>query len=781
MITDWLVDHRRILVGAVLLVSVLMIPLVLRMEMDRTLKSAYVTSSPAYFIYQDFLEVFGNDEFVLVAIKNKKRADDPAVLKALEAMTTKLDGLPEILRVLSLTNFKVAQNRNGLLGFYPLMRKKGDQMNLPPREDLVGIRKALPLTDFLLSKDMKTVGIMVLIKDRWKFDPKMGDIQQSIANVVSDNLPEGSEFRLIGAPVIREHVQGITLRTAVIFGIVCTIIIALVSLYIFKSLRVAAIATAVVGLAVHWIIALMSLVGIPLNSTTSLSFGLVLVVSLAAVVHIVTHYYKASETIEDQVEAVKESLRVVGRPALMCSITTSIAFATIMVSSIPMVRQLGLIMSLGVLLAFVLSVILTPACLIALKPVDQRTRARMSKDVVTWVFERMESFVFRHYRFCAWAGIVFAAFMIAGSPLIRIDTQILRLFVDSSPVLADIRFAEDNLTSVHALELVVEKKPGAFKKPGAWKEIPELQRRLKAIPEVVGVDSPLPFFEYIHGLLLGSKDKELLSDKRFLTQVRQVIGLNSEGKKLRNKYMDRECGKIHLTVRINNDGSQPMGDIISKVERAANRAVKGSGKVTVTGELVVFSAQASEVVDSQVYSLILAFTAITLMMMIQFRSWILGLLSLIPNLLPIAVIFGVMGWLGVSLDNVTVFAATIAIGLSVDDTIHYLTQLKRDMSAPHEGEPNIERSLRQAYQTSAKALISTTLTLFFGFMALSLTPTQPAIYFGFLGSSAIMAALLGDLVVMPAVILTFKPIKRLVNREIAARNAGPPSPQEAGA
>jgi hypothetical protein len=174
-------------------------------------------------------------------------------------------------------------------------------------------------------------------------------------------------------------------------------------------------------------------------------------------------------------------------------------------------------------------------------------------------------------------------------------------------------------------------------------------------------------------------------------------------------------------------------------------------------------------VSSQVSSLALAFTAITIIMIIQFKSLVLGFLSLIPNLLPIVVIFGVMGWSGIALDNVTVFAATIAIGLSVDDTIHYLTQLRRDIIRSRGGERSIADCLSAAYHESAKALISTSSALFFGFLVLSLTPTLPAVYFGFLGASAILAALLGDLVFMPSFILAFQSVKNVVNKEIAGK------------
>jgi predicted RND superfamily exporter protein len=768
MITDSLVRYRWIFVSLVVLISIAIVPKVREMSLDRTLKSAYVTHSPAYYVYKYFIEVFGNDEFVLVVIKNKKKARDPAVLRALNQITKEIESFPEISKVISLTNLKMLRMGKQGLGSEPVVRKEGQDLRLPDDRQLQRMKTALPMSGFLISPDMKTIGIMIQINDRWKFDPKMADIQKKIATAVRDNLPEGSEFRMLGAPVIREAVQEITLRTAIIFGVLCTIIIALVSLYIFKSFRVAGIALAVVGLAVHWIVGLMSLLGIQLNSTTSLSFGLVLVVSVATVVHIVTHYYHAAKETDDRVEAVKKALRVVGRPALMCSVTTSIAFATIMVSSIPMVFQLGLIMSLGVLLAFVLSIILTPTFLIVLKPVDKRTQERMDRDWVALIFDRMKGYVFTHYRFCAFAGIGVTLFMIAGAPLIEKDTQILGLFVKSSSVLADIRFAEENLSPIHAVEVVVEGHEKTFKDTTPWKRLAELNRRLLEIPQVVSVDSPLPMFEYINDQLAapGKKAGDLLSNPALLLDVWTVMNFSAEGKKLLRKYLDKKFSRLHISVRIKNTEGVPIGTTINAIQKAVSDVMQGFNKVIVTGELVVFSDQASEVVKSQVLSLILAFSAITLMMMIQFRSYILGLLSLIPNLLPIAVIFGVMGWLGIALDNVTVFAATIAIGLSVDDTIHYLTHLRRNMISSRGEETDIETSLSSAYDSTAKALISTSLTLFFGFLVLSLTPTKPAIDFGLLGAAAILAALLGDLVFMPAVVLTFKKIKNLVENEI---------------
>lgn len=783
-ITPKLVDRRRILVTVIALISIALVPLVLRITLDRTLKSAYVTSSPAYALYRNYLKVFGDDEFLLVAIKNKKGADDPTLLEALKTITSKLEAFPEVAQVVSLSGLKLFRERKGVFGNYPLVEERSGELRLLDARELDRITKALPVTRFLLSPDRLTVGIMIRLHDQWRFHPDLGKLEERIRRTVGESLPSGAEFRMTGAALIRDQVQHITVRTAIIYGVLCTLVVVLATLYIFKSFSVAFITLGVIGVSIEWVLGLMAALGIPLNSTTSLIFGLVLVISVATVIHIVTHYYESSQVIEDRLEAVRHAMAVVGRPCIMCALTTSVAFSTIMVSTIPMVQQLGFVMAVGVLISFVLAMVLTPAFLIALKPVDQRTQTKISQDWVSWIFLGLERFVFRRYRLCALGSIVFTVLMFAGAPLIKIDTQILRLFVDSSPVLADIRFVGENLAPIRSLELVTAAEDGTFKQPETWSKVEQMERRLAEIPEVDSVDSPLPLFRYVHTLMSqkGADQRKLFTEPGIIAQMVQVIAMNAEGRQLIRHYFNPTLGSLHLSVRIKHSADTPMGDIIDKIQSVGDEAAKGWGKVSVTGEQAVFAAQASEVVDSQVQSLILAFTAVTLLMMILLRSVVLGLVSLIPNIPPVAVIFGMMGWLGIPLDNVTVFAAAIAIGLAVDDTIHYLTQLKREMLYGDSTDLSVEECIGRTYQSTARAMISTSITLFAGFLMLAVTPTKPAIYFGFLGAGAIVTAMLADLLFLPSVILSCSGIREVIKKKMEAerKETVPEEPRGAG-
>jgi hypothetical protein len=160
----------------------------------------------------------------------------------------------------------------------------------------------------------------------------------------------------------------------------------------------------------------------------------------------------------------------------------------------------------------------------------------------------------------------------------------------------------------------------------------------------------------------------------------------------------------------------------------------------------------------------------SMLLTIQFRSLALGIMSLLPQILPQAVIFGTMGWLGIPLDQVTVFTASISIGLTVDNTVHYLTHLKRQMQAST-GDPDVPKCLAAAYDVTARAMISNHAVIFFGFAMLLISPYQPVIYLGALGTLAIMFSLIGDLVFVPSAILASSRFRRLLTRELMVKRS----------
>lgn len=771
--SDFLVNYRKPLVGLVVVITVVLSFFVPRLEMDPSLKSVLVTTSPAYFEYEKFLNVFEDEEFVVVAIKSKLSVTDQSFLTALTSVTNEISKLDNVDQVLSITNLRFFQKKGETFGNYHFVRTEKGLLSVPEQSEIEKIRRALPLLDLLLSPSLRTVGLLVRIEDRSKFDlPATQKIVSATNTLIKKYIPEGSESKVVGMAILRQAILDYSIKTALIFGILCTLICTIVTVYIFKSAKVTLVTMFILGICVLWVLGLMVIVGIPLNASTSLSFGLILITSLEIVIHMVARFNQFLQIVGDRVQAVKETVGYLARPCLISSATTAVGFGSCMVTSIPMVFQLGFVMSLGITISFCLAMILTPAVLISMKSLELKTQEEVSGDLLSRALDKVKDGISKHHKLFTVSGFLIAVIMFAGAPLIKTDPQIFRQLGESSPEVKDIGFVEANLTSVHSVQLVLEAQDNSFKKPEIWKKVRELDMLLRKNPEVVTTDSFLQFLEYLHSMAQGegTDHKDLLENPGGISQLVLITGLTPDGKKMIRSRLDDTFKTLRISVRIKNSPSIPIVETIEAIRSTAQSVMAGAAGVTVTGEAVVVSAQGEDLVRSEIYSLFIAIAIITVLMMIQMGTPLFGLLSLVPNIPPLATVFGLMGYLRIPLDGVTVFAATVAIGLAVDNTIHFVAQLKREIKL--NPELGVKECVFRAYSLAAKPMASWSLVTLLGFLALLVTPFQAAVYFGMLVSSAVLMGIFGDLVFMQSIILTFPAIQNLIrkmlDKEIAA-------------
>lgn len=763
---DAIVDHRNIFLALIILTTVLLAWFAPRIQTDPSLESGVDKSSEAYKQYQEYVKAFGNEEFVLVALKSAPGANTSQMLDALAKITRKIESRDKVEEVISLSNLRLFQKRGELFGNYPVLETASQGLKLPGVSQLDEVKKALPVTDLLISSDGKTLGILVRMQEQWKFNIDAAkQLRKEITETADRFIPPGTEYKIIGPPFIRQAIVRYNIQTGIIFGILCMLIGTVVSVYVFRSVRVTAITNVILGTCVLWILGLMALFGIPLNSTTGLSFGFIPITTIEIVIHMVVRYHIFHQTTLDKEGAVKKAVRWLARPCLICSSTTAVGFGTLMVSSIPMVRQLGFIMAVGIMISSCLAIVLTPAFFMRMKSLNVGEDSSVLRGWLDGFLGNLEGAIFKHCRLFVIIGLVITALLFAGAPFIRSDTQILRMLSDSTREIKDIQFVEHSLTAVNSVELMVKVKPEELKDAKLWAKVAEVDKSLKQLPEVAGTDSLLPLLEYLSDTLgdTGSKS-DLFSNSSKVPQLLSLVSMTPEGTRLAKRFLNEDYDVLHISVRIWNTPDHPIGETIDKIEATANSVLNGTAKAVVTGDLAVVARQTSELIRDQVHSMFLAVAIITVIMMIQMNSFTLGLLCLIPNIPPVAAVFGIMGWFGISLDAVTVFAATVAIGLAVDNTIHFLTQLKREITL-HRGD-SVEDCVSRAYRLTAKQISSWSTITLLGFLALVVSPFRPVVFFGILGCSSILLGLYGDLIFLQSLILWSPRLKRVIRKLI---------------
>ncbi|MFH0960989.1 MAG: MMPL family transporter [Pseudomonadota bacterium] len=769
---DFIVDHRWILVSVIAILTVILSVFIPNVEKDPTLKSVLVTTSPSFMEYQEFRNYFDDDEYVVIAVKLNSPVGESGNLAAISKITNHIAKMDHIADVLSLTNLRMYQKRGEQLSNQPAVTDQDGVFRLLEAQQLEKIRKALPILDLLVSPDYKTAGVLVRIDERWKFDHEINKkVLSEVSRVVTENVPAGATFRIVGQAELRQAILRYTLKTALIFGILCTLICIAVTGYVFRSLTVTTVTMGILGLCVLWVLGIMAVLEIPLNATTSLSFGLILITTLEMVIHMVTRYNQFRETIPDRILAVKQALAYLFRPFFIASATTAVGFGSCMITSIPMVFQLGLIMSLGVTISFCLAMILIPTIIISLKSMDVQVEDSTGKGGSSRILEFVMNSIRRRHTLYTVVGFVLIAVLFSGAPLIRSDPQILHQLGESSIEVKDIRFVEQNLASIHSIQLMIQLRDGDFKKPEAWKKVQELENQLLEIPQVVATDSLLSLLEYVRSLTRKSSDagtEDLFENPKILPQILFLTSFTTEGKRLVRKHLDNNWARLNITVRVNNESSVPLMQTVKRVESIAKGVMGEDVPITVTGELVVVGAQGEDLINSEIKSMFVAVVIITILMMIQMGTPLFGVISLIPNVPPVAAVFGIMGYFGIPLDGVTVFAATVAVGLAVDNTIQFVAQLKREIRL----NPglDVEECLFKAYSLAAKPMTSWSIVTLLGFLAMLATPFQAAVSFGILVSSAIAMGIFGDLIFMQSMILTFSGIRKIISRVAQKEN-----------
>ena len=762
---DFIVDQRKALMAIIGIISVFLAFYAFRLETDPSLKTGLDRTTEAYGQYEKFLETFGSEEFTLIAIKNPKGIMNAESLKLLEALTQRLEGYGNLTEVISLSNVKLFKQKDGVFGSFRLLDKVDGQLQTPDLAKLQNLQKELPLLALLASKDLNTFGIVVRMDDTYKFDyPAYDKILEIIDETIKNGGFTGFEYRVIGPAFIRESIVQYSIQTGIVFGVLCMLIATIVSIYVFKSFRVTLVTNVILSICVLWVLGLMVIFGIPLSSTTALAFGLVPIATLEIVIHMVVRYHQFYETTNDKIAAIKLAFRWLARPCFMAVATTAIGFGTLMISSTPMIRQLGFIMSFGVLIAYALAIVLTPAFfsyMKALSPSDNS--GGLLVDWLDRMLNGLAGIISRHARFIVLFGVGLTLFLFSGASRIEIDAQVFRMLSEKTKTVQDVRFVETNLIPLHTLELFITDKDGSFRNAEQWKKIDTLERDLAGISEVSSTDSFLHLLHYLHGVVGDSTDKQdLFKDPKLIPQLLFMTSMDADGAKMTRRYISENFDKIRVAVSILNSPDVPIDDTISKIRETAAKSLGPDLNFVITGELALVSDQTNTLISDQYESMILAAILIISIMMIQMESFWLGLICAVPNIPPVAAVFGLMGWCGIPLDMVTGFSATVAVGMADDNTIHYMTQLKREIAFNPQND--VDTNVFRAYRFTARQMVSWSLVIIFGFLALLVSPFNPVVSFGILGCASICMGLLGDLIFLPSLILSSQTIRRTIQR-----------------
>lgn len=740
----------RTTLTVVVLVTLALLPAALRVRVDSAVDRLLPAGDPARAHLDRMHATFGSEEIVVVALF----ADDvfvPATLTRVARLTDAIADLDVVRDVASLTNLDdVRVGPDGL----------GRTRVLPPppwTPDALSRARADALAHPLarggvVAPDGRATGIVVQLEPMTD-DALLGSDLARRLRVIVDAHPGPEGVAITGLPLLKLHAADAMVRDVVLFFGAGVLVVAAVLLAAFRTIRgvVLPLASVLVGLV--WTSAAMTLAGGAYTLGTLVLSPLLLAIGIAYAIH-VTSRFESERLRSGSAEAVvARTLDHVRLPTVMAAVTTLAGFAPFLGSPIPTIRDFGWYGGIGIACVLAATLTVLPSALALLPPAAAGDPAAPAGWIERFVVACARAALARRgaVGLCA-CGIVVVA--VLGIGRIAIETDYLRFFPPEHPArLENARVAEALVGTQVVSITLAGPEPGALTRLEAVAGLRELVAFVGAQPGVVYVASLLD-----HLYMLRRAIEPETSDAPLATQPeldQRVVLLSPERTR---RVLAGDHSTAQILVHTSLSGSQEIRTLVRRIEEQAARRMPSGIETRASGTLVLLTQSADVLARQQVSGFGQVAVALGLLLVALFRSLRLGMLSLVPNLFPVVVLFGLMGWLGIDLDVSTSMIACIAIGIAVDDTIHYLTTYGRARRA---GRDDVSLVL-ETTRAVGRPIVLTSVTLSAGFLVPCLSSFQPVRHFGILSSATMAVALFADLLLLPVLLV---PRRAAVHRE----------------
>ena len=741
--------YPRTIIAAVILITVLFGWKVFDLEMDPGLQSGLPRDHKIVQSMEIMDELFSGSDILIVAVESDSLFSTKT-LKKLFSFQDSLEAIDQISRVTSIFNQKyIVPDKNGF---------EIESVLLDIPQDSVGNQKLIERLDKsgmignLVSEDYKTLCFIGQINSSFAYDEF--EFRKSIYELVN-RFSSPEYFYVSSLPITRATVIEYMQRDMRVFTPVAVGLCIFLLMLSFRSWTGVFLPFFVVGFSIIWTFGIMGWLNM------SLSFiGTLIPVMLVAIannygIHIISHYYEysRSDTMSTRGQILKRTIRKVGIPILLAGITTMVSFLCLLSHSLPRAREMGALVSFGILIAFILSIILIPSVLV-LVPRPHFLSKGLGMSYVDTILINMGK-VFTKYRSLVLLLLSIVGIWLAmGIQYLKVDTNPDHYFPKSSTL----RIANTKISNAFGgstqMNILVQ---GEIFDPAVLENIEVLTDHIKNRHDIVTKSySIVDVIKRMHsGFNGGDPTMEVIPDDiDLIRQYMFMYSISSDGDEFDLILDDIEDPSYtQILLRLQEVQTHAIAAIVEDTEQFIEANFYDESPMELTGSATLLGVLNHMVIRGQFISLIVSVCIILLIMSIVFRSFIGGLLATFPMSASVVMMFGLMGYLNITLNITTSLLTCILVGVGVDYTVHFLWHLREHVK---EGD-SLDEAITNTFRISGKGILFNGLSVVVGFSALLFSVFVPVKIFGILVMGSISFCLFGALATLPALTSLTKP------------------------
>jgi predicted RND superfamily exporter protein len=576
----------------------------------------------------------------------------------------------------------------------------------------------------------------------------------------------GVEVHLSGLPLIRTVVAERVKKEMNFFLWGSLLLSTLILLLFFRSFSTAIISLSVVMIGVIWTVALIYLCGYKITLLTALIPSLVVVIGIPNCVYFINKYHTSylqqdAENLQERKHhALIEMVSKMGVVTLFCNITAAIGFAVFAFTKSAILKEFGVVSGISIMLIFVISFILLPSVLSYLpSPKKNQLKYLDNKWIIT-ILNKIEAWIFTHTKF-VWitTGLV-VLFSIVGILKLKSVGFIVDDLPKTDKVYLDLKFFEKNFKGIMPLEIMVDtKKRRGVKRKGLsiFNRIDSLSMYIASQKEM---NRPLNVSEGLKFATQAFYDNDSMSYRMPSNEEGAIIndlivaskGEGNGGTNMLNAFIDSSSRYTRISVNMADIGTERLPKVLADIQEKANQYFDTSYQVTLTGTSITFLEGSKFIINGLKESIFWAFVLIALCMLYLFRSFKMLIVSLLPNIIPLMVTAGVMGWVGVPLKPSTVLVFSVALGIAVDITIRFLVNYRQILPMYNN---DVEITVKQTLKQTGLSIIYTSLVLMAGFIIFCGSSFGGTFALGWLTSITLLVATITNLIFLPVLLVLF--------------------------
>ena len=744
----WVIDHPLLAGGLIAIITVFFALQIGRLQIDTSTESFMMEKDPARQFYEQFRQNFGSDTLTIILVK----ADDvftAPVLEVIQRLSDTLERRDGVSRVESLTTLRNIKGEGDSITTEPLV-----PASIPTAQaDLERIREdALDhrvLVGNIVSNDSKATAIII------HTDPAPADkrfnkrFSSDVEALIKQESASGLTVYQFGMPLLDATVGEFILQDLLMSVPLSLAVLFLLLFVAFGTLQGVVIPLVTGILSTVWGLGLMALFGLPINILTATIPSLIMVIGSAEDVHMISDYYHRLEGGNTKLVALRTAIQLAALPIVITTATTVFGFASLALSDLTMLIQFGYACAMALVANFVVTVTVLPI-LLRIWPVPTKFARGELKDaarqrVVFGIIDWLGEFNLRYRIQIASVSVLAVAASLVGWYSLRVDTDSLSFFPEDSFIRSRANDLRASLTGFSSFNVVVESgRADGLKDPDLIRKIAGLQEFLMNTGEVDKTVSIADYLRKMHREMNeGNPAFEVVPDTP--DQVAQYL-LVLEGSELAH-YVDFNASTANVVVRHHLAGSSGLTALLNRLDEYVIQNFPQNVTVRYTGKGILIRNAADSMAINELISLSSAFVMIGIVHAMFFKSVWAGFLSLIPNLVPVLLTFGLMGLLGIPLNPGTAMIASIAFGIAVDDTVHHVVTYWRQLREHRDRRIAMFNTMR----SQALPIIRISVALAGGYFVLASSNFVPIVQFGILSGLVMLVAMVGELVLTPIV------------------------------